>query len=356
MTYRILARDYSPKMGQFNKLLIGGYRVDPADQHSAKRYFGHSHRNSFLDAMLVSEEGRFYFVSLVISRDNIGTLTASSWLGGMRAAPAGLAPDPRYRPMQGTVRHGRRDDGAIEYATEGESFGYDQTNFYWNSPGQSIAIAGALCGNGGQWLLPSRSEDGESHLMFYHQQAYRIAGQYLGEKVTGHIVVELMWGNADYGSSWWMRNRVGRFGLFAINYVDGSSEFGQILCGSEGDCGAVAVNEKGIEVLNTDRIETRPGGQNRTIYRLDDEDWQFTVCPSRILRLPAFDTTLELGVTSRVHEGRSIHAAHAIMIAPGGRRGELPTTSSVAVSAAGSAGGDQRHRSSNQCGGLLSGI
>ena len=112
MTGRIEAPDRPDttphRMGQFNRLLIGGFRVDPLDQHSGMRYFGHPHRNSFLDAMLVSETGQFYFVSLVIARDDDGILTASSWLGGMRVAEAGLAPDSRYAPMQGVVRQSMR--------------------------------------------------------------------------------------------------------------------------------------------------------------------------------------------------------------------------------------------------------
>lgn len=344
MTGRIEAPDRPEttphRMGQFNRLLIGGFRVDPLDQHAGMRYFGHPHRNSFLDAMLVSETGQFYFVSLVIARDDDGILMASSWLGGMRATQAGLAPDPRYAPMQGVVRQSMRVDGTIEYAADAESFSYDRAHFFWNAPGQAIAVNGTLCGNGGQWLLPSRSEDGESHLIFYHQQAYRVEGLYLGERVTGHILVELMWGNADYGDSWWMRNRVGRFGLFAIDYADGSSEFGQILLGNAGDCGAVAVNEDGVELLNARRVAVRRDGENGMIYRLDDEDWRFAADPSRSLRLPAFDTTLEIGVTSRMHERRAIHAAHAIMIAPGGGRGELSPTPPEAVSAAGVAAGN----------------
>ena len=313
-------------MGQFKKLLMGGYRIDPLDQGVERWYFGHPRRNSFFNAMLVGPSSRFYFVSSVITHELDGSLVASSWLGGMQSSPAGLIPDPRYVPMSGRVQYDATSDGSIEYSTSAERFGYDATTFFWSSPDQAIDLAGTLCGNGGQWLLPSRDNDGLSHLMFYHQQAYRVEGHYLGEAVSGHVLLEMMWGNNDYGRSWWMRNRVGHFGLFAINYADGSSEFGQILCGSQGDLGAVAVNDDGIETLNTGRVVALPDGDGNMIYRLGDEDWRFVTDRSHTLALPAFDTSLQIGLTSRIAETRSISSGHAIMIAPGGARGELPVT------------------------------
>jgi hypothetical protein len=87
--------------------------------------------------------------------------------------------------------------------------------------------------------------------MLYTQQGYHVTGTYHSEAVAGHVVLESMWGNDSYGSTWWLPNRIGHWGFFVNTYTDGSSEYGQVLCGEYGARGAVIVDGEGVELVCT---------------------------------------------------------------------------------------------------------
>lgn len=306
------------RMGQFGTVLMGGYKIVPADQRVTSKYFGLRHTDTFLDATLTGSSGKFYFVSFVVGSGPDGALSAASWLQAMQSSPGGLVPDARYQFTPGPSTQSISAQGRLEYSLPAQTFGFDERNFEWKSADGKIQLSGTLAGNGTQWLLPQRGSDDGTHVMFYSQQGYFVEGSYFGESVKGHVIVETTWGQERYGSSWWVRNRAGHFGLFVINYADGSSEFGQIMCGNQGDLGAVVVNEEGREVLNTKDVSVRQQSENVYLYGLAGQQWNFTSDPSKRIEVAGTGTKLEVGRTHRVDESRKIVAANAIMITPHG--------------------------------------
>jgi hypothetical protein len=144
---------------------------------------------------------------------------------------------------------------------------------------------------------------------FYNQQGYFVEGVYYGEQVAGHIVLETMRGNENYGDTWWVQNRVGHWAFFVNNYADDSSEYGQLLCGEHGARGAVIVNDQGDEILDTTDINASEA-DGRVVYDFGTGDrWEFISDPTR--SFPAFGTTtLRAGAAKRLDEHREIVQAN----------------------------------------------
>jgi hypothetical protein len=300
----------SRRMGQFDKLQTGSFQVAAEDQLVSKRYFGLRHTDTFFDALVTSSAGQFYLISNAVQSGADGSLAAAPWLGAFQATPDGMVPDPRYVAWTGRAVQTLSAEGRVTYSlpdvANPEEFSFSDTDLEWKSANGDVQLSGALAGNGTQWRLPWREPDGTTGEIFYNQQGYRVEGTYYGEPVAGHIVLETMWGNENYGDTWWVRNRVGHWAFLVNNYADGSSEYGQFLCGEYGARGAVLVNEKGEEVLNTTNINAVENDDGRVVYDFGNGDqWEFISDPTR--GFPAFGTTrLRVGSARRVNEERTI--------------------------------------------------
>jgi hypothetical protein len=284
--------------GMFDSLQVGSFHVLPQDQLTSKTYFGLRHTDTFFDALLTGSSGKFYLVSNVIKDAPDGSLAALPWLGADVSSDNGLVPDPRYKPWTGAATQTLTPGNAVEYSlsdTAGpEQFGFGERSFNWSTAEGGTHLTGTLAGQGTQWLLPTRDPSGNTDLIFYNQQGYTVEGTYLGEHVKGHVVIETMWGTADYPSTWWVQNRVGHWAFLVNNYADGSSEYGQILCGEYGARGAIIVNNKGQDVVNTTHLTSYAEANGNIVYDLGHgKKWEFVANPKRAF--PLIGTT-RLGV------------------------------------------------------------
>jgi hypothetical protein len=300
-------------MGQFDRLQMGSFQVAARDQLVTNKYFGLRHTDTFFDALVTSGSGQFYLISNVVQSAPDGSLAAVPWLGAFQATLDGMVPDPRYvawtgKAIQTVDSAGRVTYGLPEVANP-EEFSFSDTEIEWKSANGDVHLRGTLAGNGTQWRLPWLEPDGTTGEILYHQQGYLVEGTYFGEAVTGHIVLETMWGNENYGDTWWVRNRVGHWAFLVNNYADGTSEYGQFLCGEYGARGAVLVNENGEEILNTTNINAVED-DGRVVYDFGNGDqWEFIADPTR--GFPTFGTTrLAVGSAKRVNEERAIVASN----------------------------------------------
>jgi hypothetical protein len=304
------------RMGHFDRLQLGGFVVVPEDQLVTQSYFGLRHTDTFFDALVVSSTGQFYLISNAVQSKTDGSLVAVPWLGAFQATPSGMAPDPRYVPWSGSATQTLSVEGRLVYALldVAEQFSFGPTALDWVNASGDIHLTGNLAGNGTQWRLPWREPDGTTGEILYNQQGYRVEGIYHGETVAGHVVLETMWGNENYGDTWWVRNRVGHWAFLVNNYADGTSEYGQILCGEYGARGAVVVNQDGEAVVNTTNVNASEDGDERVVYDLGNgEQWEFLSDPTR--GFPAFATTrLRVGMAKRVNERRPIVQANGTCI------------------------------------------
>jgi hypothetical protein len=116
-----------------------------------------------------------------------------------------------------------------------------------------------------------------------------------------------MWGNENYTATWFVQNRIGHWASFMNNYEDGTSEYGQILCGEYGARGAV-VDNTGRELVCTTNVNAfeEPGGGVRYEFG-HGETWEFVVDPRCALSMPR--TKLGFGGCQRVGEKRTVSKA-----------------------------------------------
>ena len=145
--------------------------------------------------------------------------------------------------------------------------------------------------------------------MLYCHHGYDIAGTYLGEPVEGLVVIETMWGNEHYTDTWFTQSRVGHWASFGIVYDDGTSEYGQFLCGEFGATGAVVTDNTGRETLCTANIRVDRGEGGDLRYEFDNgETWEFTADPRTVQRFGEDDdsTVLVFGSCARVDEKRTV--------------------------------------------------
>jgi hypothetical protein len=306
------------RMGQFDRLQLGAFTVVAEDQLTSRRYFGLHHTDTFVDALLMSTAGQFYLVSNAVQSDPGGSLVATPWLGAFRASPDGMVPDLRYVAWTGAATQSTRPDGRVRYSLgegpDSEELSFSDSTLEWQDGAGRIGLSGALAGNGTQWRLPWREPDGSTGEILYSQQGYGVDGTYQGEAVSGHVVLETMWGNEHYGDSWWVKNRVGHWAFLVNNYADGTSEYGQILCGEYGARGAIIVNEQGEAVVNTTNVNASEDEVGVIRYELGNgEEWEFIAEPTRAF--PEFATTrLSVGAARRVKESRQIIKANGTCI------------------------------------------
>jgi hypothetical protein len=310
-------------MGQFDRLQLAAFRVVPADQLVTMPYFGLRHTDTFFDVLLTGSSGKFYLISNVVRDAASGALTGAPWLGATQSTPNGLVPDPRYQPWTGAANQVLTPDNKILYTVQdtaqAETFSFDEGSFEWKTASGNIHLTGTNAGGGTSWRLPWREPEppvgtGDTDQMFYNQQGYQVEGTYYGESVKGHAVIETMWGNEDYAGTWWVQNRIGHWAFILVNYTDGSSEYGQILCGEYGARGAIISNEKGEAVINTTNLNAYDEGNGRVLYDFGHGNkWEFITDPTR--GFPAVGTTiLGIGYAKPIKEKRKIASADAVYL------------------------------------------
>lgn len=297
------------RMGQFDSLQVAPFEVVPEDQLVGRRYFGLRHVDTFVDLLVVTPSGRFHMVYQNVRTASDGTLEAATLVGPVSSSPDGLVPDARYRPWTGPASQALTEDGMIDYSIpdvpdpEHVIFGSD--TLAWTNQSGAINLAGDRAGNGTQWRHAWRRPDGETGEMFYTQHGYAVQGTYLGDPVTGHVVIENLWGNEHYGETWWVQNRIGHWAMFAINYDDGTSEYGQFLCGEYGARGAIVTDDTGRAVVQTTNINAVEEPDGTVSYELGNgERWEFVADPTRNIDFPG--TKLRSGAARRVDERRGI--------------------------------------------------
>jgi hypothetical protein len=302
------------RMGQFDRLTIGSFEVIPEDQLVTQRYFGMRHTDTFVDALLTSTSGQFYLISNAVRSDAGGSLAAVPWLGALKATPDGMVPDPRYVAWAGGAVQALSPDGQVVYSlpdnASPEQLAFDAASLAWSSETGDIRLVGERAGSGTQWLLGWRQPDGPTGEMLYNQQGYHVTGNYHGEAVSGHVVLETMWGNESYGSTWWLPNRIGHWAFFVNTYTDGSSEYGQVLCGEYGARGAVIVDGQGDELVCTTNVNVSQEAEDRLVYAFGNgERWEFTSEPTR--GFPPFGSTrLSVGSARRIGDERELEAGN----------------------------------------------
>lgn len=304
--------------GMFDSLQVGSFHVEPQDQLTSKVYFGLRHTDTFFDALLTGSSGKFYLVSNVIKDAPDGSLTAAPWLGADVSSDTGLVPDPRYKPWTGsatqTLSPGNRLVYSLSDTATTERFGYGEKTFEWSTADGGTHLTGTQAGQGTQWLLPTRDPSGGTDEIFYNQQGYTVEGTYFGEHVKGHVVIETMWGTADYPSTWWVQNRVGHWAFLANTYADGSSEFGQILCGEYGARGAIIVNNKGQNVVDTTHVNAHAEASGNVVYDFGHgHRWEFVANPHRGFP-PLGTTTLGVGYVKNLGSKQKLASGDAVFL------------------------------------------
>jgi hypothetical protein len=297
------------RMGQFNRLQVAGFEVRAEDQLATRTYFGLRHTDTWFDAFLVGESGTFYVVSHDVWSEPGGAMAAAGLIGGFRSSPEGMVADERSGQWAGAITQTLTADDQLVYAAQGpaspERVTFGASSLAWRADNGDIDIAGPLAGGGTQWHHAWRQPDGQTGEMFYNHQGYSVEGAYFGEAVSGHVIVETMWGNEHYMETWWVQNRIGHWSSFANDYDDGTSEYGQILCGEFGARGAIVVDNEGREVVCTTNVNTFEEADGRVRYEFGNgETWEFWVDPARAMSFPR--TKLGFGGCQRVGESRTI--------------------------------------------------
>jgi hypothetical protein len=304
-------------MGMFDRMASGSFKFAPADQDINKTYFGLPFQHQIWDFFLRNDAGKYYQVSPAVLRQPTGALTPITWTGGgfQESPSGGLVPDPRHALWSGgSGTTFSLAGGDITYKTTSvgpnggpETITYDEDSFEYTAPNSNIHIEGKLSGNGNSWDLPWREPDGKTNEFFYNMHGYAVEGTYHGEHVKGHVALEEMWASVPYFTSWWVRNRVGHWSFFNIEYKDGSSESGQFLCGEYGFRAAIVTDRSGKSTVNTDNINTyvKPYGW---LYELGTgEQWKF-IADQDLDGL----FTLRFGAVQRAHEKRKITGADSV--------------------------------------------
>ncbi|MGV8074832.1 MAG: hypothetical protein AB2L11_09805 [Syntrophobacteraceae bacterium] len=294
----------SPRLdGMFDQTTVGGFRPNPAeDQVPTKNYFGLQHTNTFFDAFLYTASGKIYMVSNVIAT-NVGMntilvgpidpMTAAPWVGVYMAGTDSGVPDPRNRPWNGPATYMLgEDDNKLTYTFQStdpetatnkpEEFSFGSTTFEWKTEDSDIAMTGTLAADGSSFLLPWRDPEGNTDMMFYNMQSYKVQGMYHGEQVTGIITVENLWASQGYWDTWWVQNRIGHWMFFTTTFKDGSAVHGQIQCGEFGARGAIIVDNDGRTVVKTSNLKNSMiRNSDNILYDFGNgEKWIFEAWPN----------------------------------------------------------------------------
>ena len=313
------------QLGMYDRMATSSWDFASPDVLATRTYLGMPHQHTIYDYFLRNDQGKFYLGSNAILGPG-GSLTAFPWFGVGAfqgpgpGGPPGLTPDPRTHAWTtgSPVTQTLTPDGKVQVdattsaSPGGQQITYDRNSFKYAAANNEINLNGSQTGGGTNFNLPWREPNGNTNDFFYNVNSYKVEGTYQGEHVTGHVFVETMWSDVAYRASWWVRNRIGNWAFFDIDYKNGTSETGQFLCGEYGARGAIVTDQTGKSTVSTDRINAslKPNG---TKYRLGNgEKWKMVSDPNLALG------TIQIGAIRRSNEKRKIKSADAVQIRPGG--------------------------------------
>jgi hypothetical protein len=315
--------------GMFDGLATSAVAFNSQDSLATKSYFGMPHQHTIWDYFLHNDKGKFYLGSNSILGPG-GSLTSFPWFGvGAFQGPGpgdppGLTPDPRTHawvagaPATQTLTPGGKVQVDATTSVGGQQITYDRNSFKYTSANNEINLTGTPTGGGTQFNHPWREPDGTTNAFFYIELAYKVEGTYQGEHVKGHVTTELFWSDVAYRASWWVRNRIGQWSFFNVDYKDGSSAMGQVMCGEYGFRGAIIADEKNKAVVRDDRMNVyvKPYGY---LYEFaNGQKWKFLNDPKNSL-----GTGVLTGRTVPVG-GKKVKSADSVVINPGIAAGASP--------------------------------
>jgi hypothetical protein len=294
-------------IGQWDHLQIGVFFPPGADQLRTKKYWGFRRTDAWADILVRGASGTSYVTANDLIEAHEGDPLTVGVTFSLRSSPNGAVPNTCHRAWTGQGTEQLTPTGEVRRTVvngsgETEEVTFGAEHLAWQSPDPNyLQLQGTLVTHPGtNWLLPWRDPSGATDAMYYQVLLYKVDGRYCGEPVSGHVQIEHIWGTVPYLQTWWVQNRLGQWAIWSTEYADGTREHGQFLCGEYGERGAVIVNEKGEQVLNTQLVNLVDERQTkgRLLYKLgeDQEKWEFVV-----------DPTLGLtGQVKRVGEGRKI--------------------------------------------------
>lgn len=329
------------RMGMFRYLNMSSYKWNAQDDLTSNRYFGLPLQHYIWDLFIRNEKGEWRLWFNAIRPDcpgfpepgwpmNCDTaskgLVAFPWGPGAYryGAQGAVDTDPRYKPWGGPASQTFLTDGRIKYqitsAGGPEEITVGPTRFEYVALGQpgphdDSHIIGRRVASGQQWDFPWREPSGITNRMFYNLDGFSVEGTYLGERITGHAIQEKMWGTTPY-MGWWVRNRVGTWANFFVDYENGDSEMGWIECGELGFRGALVTDQSGKEVANTPIINVykRPGNKIEFVLG-NGQRWVHTEDPS----MRNSSAGIHFGTAERVGERRRIVKSTSVVQDQGGR-------------------------------------
>jgi hypothetical protein len=301
------------RMGQWDHALMSPFVPLAADQDVQKKYLGLRHTETWFDLFLRNSKGQYYLLSNVAQSPPEGGLTAGPWLPvPMRSDNGSLVPDTRITPWGGKATQIIKDGLSVYTAPakgSTDEVSFNDKTFAWTSRNSDVSLTGELAAPGVQLLLPWRAPNGDTDVMLYTAQTYKVTGKYGGEPVSGYSIIEHMWGTKNYKDTWWVKNRLVRWGFWATTYDDGTTEIGDFMCGEHGARAALIANSKGATVLNTAALNAEAQGDGRVIYTFSTgPQWEF---------VPEFKGAgglISVGIVRRIDEKRKIVSSHALNI------------------------------------------
>ncbi|HKT72146.1 MAG TPA: hypothetical protein VJQ47_04600 [Steroidobacteraceae bacterium] len=313
------ARDL--RMGEWDHMQIGLFKPLPEDQLVTRQYLGLRYTDTWFDLMLRDSAGKFFFISNAVQKlDGKPGLSARPWIPLLRASPKGLVPEERTRLWGGPATQELTPDNKILYTVHSgdarEQIRFNDQDLEWQSSDGNVHLSGAITSPAMQFLLPWREPGGNTNLMYYTAQFYKVDGTFDGRPVNGYTMVEHTWGDRSYADTWWVHNRVGYVALWNTTYSDGVTDMGYLYCGEFGARGAVIANSKGERLLETIEVNAERAGSHRVVFTfVKGPRWEFIVDPTAVVEAyKGSTTTLGFGTVRRVHETRKVIRSAALYL------------------------------------------
>ncbi len=305
------------RMGQWDHMLIGAFMPVAEDQRVTNTYYGLRHTGTYFNLYLRNASGKYYFLSNAVqSRPDGGALQAGAWLFPMQSLEGGLVPDLRSAAWDGNAVQTLTPDKKIKYTVEvqgsGDEIIFDDRALAWASKNGDIILEGDLATPAMQLILPWREPSGNTDVMYYSCQYYKLDGTYMGEAVHGYCLLEHIWGTKSYMDTWWVQNRMVYWPRWITTYDDGTSEMGDMMLGEHGARGALIVNSKGEIIVNTTEFTIDAKDDGRALYSFANGP-QWELIPE--IRVPGLP--FAIGTVKRVGETRKIVRAHALYLQQG---------------------------------------
>jgi hypothetical protein len=262
-------------------------------------------------------------------------LVADSWVPPLTLPPGAdvMVPYASPQPWSGKATQEITPDKKNRYTVNNkvtkEVITWDEKSIDWHSENGDIQLNGKLITPAMQYLLHFRDPQGNTDLLYYMNQSYKVDGVFYGEHVTGIAMPEHMWGNRNYRDTWWVKNREGIWSFWQTEYDDGTFEYGNIMCGNGGSRAAMIVNSKGEQILNTSQfnVEVSPDNSGFVFTFASGPKWRFVREAYYFKRLSDLKTkgtsksntplprlALDLGTTTRVGETRKLaRSSHSVL-------------------------------------------